>query len=330
MIHHGGRLEALRKRFPDAPEPLIDLSTGINPFSYPIPTIPPEAYTRLPEEGQIRELKEAAATAYRCRDPDLIAVAPGTQLLISSLPRVLPSDHVSVLSPTYAEHAASWSNAGAEVSAITSLDDVPEHGTVVWCNPNNPDGRSVPAADLVARQQTRANQGGLMVVDEAFAEFAEANLSAAENMPQRGLILLRSFGKAYGLAGVRLGFMIAERHIVQRVEEALGPWPVSGISIHIAKAALGDNAWRSTMACRLTRECTALDDLLTSFGFALVGGTSLFRLVRHEEASEVAEKLAQAGILVREFPENPHRLRFGLPPDEMARKRLRKALQAAA
>ncbi len=330
MIRHGGQLSLLRRRYPGAPEPPIDLSTGINPFPYPLPPIPETAYTRLPEDAQICQLKETAARAYGARAADLVAVVPGTQLLISCLPRILPARRVSILSPTYGEHAAVWSAAGSDVAEDPSPAVLEEGDVAVLCNPNNPDGRAFGAGALLSLQERRARRGGRLIVDEAFAEFAEAGLSAVPAVPQAGLMVLRSFGKAYGLAGLRLGFLFAERSVVRRVEEALGPWPVSGAAIHVAGAALDDAAWREETAARLAREGRRLDSLLASHGFEAVGGTSLFRLVRRNDAGAAAAALGRAGILVRDFAERPDWLRFALPPDEVAWTRLAAALAAAA
>ena len=326
MIPHGGNLSGLRQRFPDAPEPLIDLSTGINPFSYPLPAIPETAYTRLPEEAQIRQLKQAAAEAYGARDPEFVAVAAGPQLLISILPRLLPAAQVSVLAPTYGEHAAAWSAAGAAVLEATGPEVLQSGDVAILCNPNNPDGRALDAAAVSAIQAGRAGRGGRTIVDEAFAEFGEAHLSAVPAVPQPGLIVLRSFGKAYGLAGVRLGFLIAEPEIARRVERALGPWPVSGVAIRLACSALGDTDWRQHTTERVARAGERLASLLSAHGLAAVGGTSLFRLVRHDRAPAIGHALGRAGILVREFPDRPDWLRFGLPPDEAAWTRLDGAL----
>ncbi|MCY4395160.1 MAG: threonine-phosphate decarboxylase CobD [Rhodospirillaceae bacterium] len=329
MIPHGGDLSRLRQRFPDAPEPLIDLSTGINPYSYPVPAIPETAYTRLPEQVQIRQLKESAAAAYGASEPDTIAAAPGTQLLISILPRILPAAQVAILSPTYGEHAAVWSAAGAAVLEGAGPEVLESGEVAVLCNPNNPDGRALAPREIEALQTRRLRRGGRLIVDEAFAEFGEAHLSAVPAVPQPGLIVLRSFGKAFGLAGVRLGFLVAERGIVRRVEEALGPWPVSGIAIHLACTALRDTAWRQATTERLAQTGERLASLLSAHGLEPVGGTSLFRLVRHDTAPAIAGTLGRAGILVREFPERPDWLRFGLPPDEAAWTRLENALAAA-
>ena len=329
MIRHGGQLSLLRRRYPEAPEPPIDLSTGINPFPYPVPPIPETAYTRLPEPVHIRALKEAAAAAYGARDPDLIAVAPGTQILISTLPRILPAERVVVRSPTYGEFAAAWSAAGATVVESAGIESLEEGDVAILCNPNNPDGRGLAPERLRQLQDRRAPAGGRLIVDEAFAEFSEAELSIVPAAPRPGTIVLRSFGKAYGLAGMRLGFLIAEPDIARQVEEALGPWPVSGMAIHVAVAALGDEGWREEMTERLARTCRRLDTLLSSQGLEAVGGTSLFRLVRHDKAPEIAAALGRAGILVRDFPERPDWLRFGMPPDGVAWKRLEAALAAA-
>lgn len=329
MIRHGGQLSLLRQRFPDAPEPLIDLSTGINPFPYPVPPIPETAYTRLPEPVHIRALKEAAAAAYGARDPDLIAVAPGTQILISTLPRIFPAERVVVRSPAYGEFTAAWAAAGATVVEDAGIEALEEGDVAILCNPNNPDGRRLAPETLRQLQARRARAGGRLIVDEAFAEFSEAELSIVPAVPQPGMIVLRSFGKAYGLAGMRLGFLIAEPDIARQVEEALGPWPVSGMAIHVAVAALGDEGWREEMKKRLALASERLDTLLSSRGLEAVGRTSLFRLVRHDDAPAITAALGRAGILVRDFPERPDWLRFGVPPDGVAWVRLESALAKA-
>ena len=329
MIHHGGQLSLLRQRYPGAPGPLIDLSTGINPFPYPVPPIPETAYTRLPETVHIGELKEAAAAAYGARDPQLIAVAPGTQILISLLPRVFPAAQVAIRSPTYGEFSAVWNAAGAAVVEGAGIDSLERGDVAILCNPNNPDGRMLAPEKLRELQARKARAGSRLIVDEAFAEFSEADVSLVPELPRPGLIVLRSFGKAYGLAGLRLGFLIAEPDIAKRVEEALGPWPVSGISIQVAVSALSDVVWREKMTERLARTGERLDSLLSSQGLEAVGGTSLFRLVRHDNAPAIAAVLGRAGILVRDFPERSDWLRFGMPPDEAAWTRLEAALATA-
>lgn len=274
---------------------------------YPVPPLPSEAFTRLPEPEALDALQAAAAAAYGVSDPAMAVAAPGTQALISLLPLLLPQQSVAVLGPTYAEHAAAWRNAGADVRVV--LPPFPEgKGAVVLCNPNNPDGRRVAAPDLLALAARRS----LLIVDEAFADF-EPQDSLAPHLPLPGVVVLRSFGKAYGLAGLRLGFALAAPALAARIRAALGPWAVSGPALHIGSAALEDTAWRDAAGRRLRADSAALDGLLARAGMTAIGGTTLFRLVDTPDAAGWADRLGRAGILVRSFTDAPTRLRFGLP-----------------
>lgn len=326
---HGGRLGEARRRFPDAPEPFIDLSTGINPFPFPLPPLPPEAFTRLPEPDDEAALRRAAAAAYGCADAGMVAAAPGTQILIDLLPRLVPARRVAVLSPTYNEHAACWRAAGAEVAEVADPAALALADVAVLCNPNNPDGRRHDPADLARLADRLAGRGGLLVVDEAFVDLEPEVAGCAPLLPHPGLLLLRSFGKAYGLAGVRLGFALAAPERAAAVRRALGPWAVSGPAIAIGRRALADTAWRDAAAERCGASAARLDRLLEGAGLAIVGGTRLFRLAIHPEAAALHRRLGEAGLLVRAYPDRPDRLRFGLPPDEAAWTRLAAALAPA-
>ena len=325
-VAHGGRLAEARRRFPGAPAPFIDLSTGINPHAYALPELPPTAFTRLPEPEEIAALEAVAARAYGVADPSLVVAAPGTQALIQVLPRLFPLPAVAVLGPTYGEHAHAWRSAGARVIPAASLAELATAPGAVVCNPNNPDGRSWPASVLLA-----AAPRGLLVVDEAFADLADdphgGPLSLAPLLPRPGVVVLRSFGKAYGLAGVRLGFAVAAPEAAAALRAALGPWAVSGPAIAAGRAALADAPWRARMHRRLADEAAALDRCLAAAGLAVIGGTSLFRLAATARAAATFDRLGRAGILVRRFAEQPEWLRFGLPPTPDAWERLRAALR---
>ena len=305
---HGGGLIAARARFPTAPEPWIDLSTGINPLPYPVPALPPDAWHRLPEPETVRQLEEAAARAYGVADPRTVVAAPGTQILIGLLPRLFRPGRVAILGPTYAEHAAAWAAAGHAVSPVTdpaALDGVP---AAVLCNPNNPDGRRHRAADLLAL----ARRVGTLVVDEAFADLEPPGLSLAPGLPDNAVVL-RSFGKTYGLAGRRRGCAVAARPIARKGRGGLGPWAVRGAAVAVGTAALADAAWLDAARARLHADAAGLDALLTQSGFTVIGSTSLFRLAQHRRAAEMFDRLGQAGILVRRFDAEPSWLRFGIP-----------------
>ena len=336
MILHGGDLDMARAAFPGAPEPWIDLSTGINPWPYPFPPLAAEAWTRLPARGAEADLRAAAAACYGVPSAALVAAASGSQALIQLLPRLRAPGRVAVLAPTYAEHAACWAAAGHDVSETVDIDGGgeadgaigrparPSADVLVVVNPNNPDGRVMPSARLLALAERQAMQGGWLVVDEAFADCDPMN-SVAPFAGTPGLIVLRSFGKFFGLAGLRLGIALAEPALASRLRAAIGPWAVSGPGLAIATAALVDGGWITGMRARLAREAAALDRLLAGVGLATVGGTDLFRLVAHERATALYRGLGAAGILVRRFDNRPDWLRLGLPADDRARLRLRDA-----
>ncbi len=310
--YHGGRLEAARRHWPDAQEPWIDLSTGINPVPYPVPALSPALLARLPEPDALAALEAEAAKAFGCGTPASTVAAPGTQALIGLLPLLRPVFGVAVLGPTYAEHAACWAAAGHSVRTVASPDALGEAEVAVLCNPNNPDGRVVARAALLALADRLAARGGWLVVDEAFADLEPLELSLVPLLPHPAIVVLRSFGKPYGLAGLRLGFALAPPALLPRLRAALGPWPVSGPAITIGTAALRDAVWRAAAANRLRADAARLDATLMA-GLRIAGGTCLFRLATHPQAGAIADALGRAGILVRRFSEQPGWLRFGLP-----------------
>ncbi len=301
---------------------------------YPVPPLPATAFTRLPEPEELDALQCAAARAYGIADPAMVVAAPGTQVLISLLPRLFPCSTATILGPTYAEHAAAWRNAGSEARLLPHPGPSPRCGpspegegeaALVVCNPNNPDGHRTSIQRLLALARQQAACNGLLVVDEAFADFEAAD-SLAPSLPLPGVIVLRSFGKAYGLAGLRLGFALASPERAALIRTALGPWAVSGPALHIGATVLRDTAWRDAAAARLRGDAAALDRLLAGAGLRTVGGTVLFRLAETTDAAGWAERLGRAGILVRSFADAPNRLRFGIPGDPATWNRLAAAL----
>jgi cobalamin biosynthetic protein CobC len=324
-ISHGGDLGAARERFPGAPEPWIDLSTGINPVPFPIPELPKEIWSRLPMHAEEETLLATAATRYRVSNSEMIVAAPGTQALIQLLPRLLPKSHVEILGPTYEEHEACWTRQGHRVSLVSDLERSGRADVVVVVNPNNPTGRIIPVSALCAVARTLARKDGLLVVDEAFIDAFAETASIVSDLPP-ATIVLRSFGKIYGLAGLRLGFAIAEVSLASRIRTELGPWAVSAPALSIGKAALSDACWLAEALGRLQSDRQRLDAVLQAAGFAVLGGTPLFRLARHDEAMKIVDNLGRHGIHVRTFGREAQWLRFGLPGDEQAWSRLSAAL----
>lgn len=314
-----------RRLFPNAPEPFIDLSTGINPLPYPIQTVPPDAWSKLPEPEEIAALEAAAASAYGAPDPSMGAALPGTQMLISLLPALFPQSQVAICSPTYNEYARAFAGAGSRIVEVGTLAELEQAPGAIICNPNNPDGRRFAAADLLALLEARRGKG-LLLVDESFADLEEEGLSLVRHLPRDGVVILRSLSKSYGLGGLRLGFALAAPELAASIRAAFGPWPVSGPAIEIGKAALSDQSWLSATKERLGRDAKRLDAILEEAGLALAGGTLLFRLAESADAETIFMRLGEAGILVRRFERYPNWLRFGIPGSEDAWQLLANAL----
>ncbi len=311
-VYHGGDLDAARRLFPHAPAEWLDLSTGINAVPYPIGEISPQAWTRLPERQAVGALEGAAAAAYGA-NPDQVVTAPGTQALIQWLARLTPARSVAILGFTYGEHERVWSEAGAQVKIVDDLPALARADVAVVVNPNNPDGRLVPAGALLDLAVALARRGGTLVVDEAFVDVLAPPASLAPRLPEQGVVILRSFGKTYGLAGLRLGFALASVDLAPRLRSALGPWAVCGPAVEIGGRALADRRWLAETTKRLQGEAARLDAMLRGAAFEIIGGTPLYRLARCADAARRFERLGEAGVLVRPFPARPDWLRFGIP-----------------
>ncbi len=330
VVRHGGDLDAAGRRF-GAPEGgWLDLSTGISPHAYPLPPLAPETWHRLPRSDAEARLVDAARHAYGAPTDARIVVSPGTQAAIQALPRLgRVALKVAVLGPTYGEHTHVWRAVGHDVRKIVSLDEADEADVTVVVNPNNPDGRVIDGATLLAFHASIAQRGGWLVVDEAFAD-ADPAVSIAGSAGRPGLVILRSFGKFFGLAGLRLGFVLTDAAIGDQFAASFGPWAVSGPALEIGRTALADSTWRVTMRARLAADARRLDALLEGAGICVVGGTSLFRLIETDNAARLHDGLARQGIWVRIFDDRPTLVRIGLPGETAAFERLADALNACA
>jgi cobalamin biosynthetic protein CobC len=320
-IRHGGDLQEAEALFGKPSSGWLDLSTGVNADAYPHTGIDASSWQRLPQQESLNKLLATARRYYGVAGTTAIVAAPGSQSLLQDLPTILKRRNVSILGPTYAEHAKTWADAGHDVTIATSIAELNDADIVVVVNPNNPDGRVIAVSTLIdlARRQTKRN--GLLIVDEAFADTAPAT-SILPRLGNEAALVLRSFGKFFGLPGLRLGFAAGDGETVSKLQRQLGPWAVSGPALEIGARALGDDRWVATMRSTLTERSHALNSVLRTAGLAVIGGTSLFRLVDDEQALEVFETLGGAGIFIRRFPENPTWLRFGVPAGDADLQRL--------
>ncbi|EKF59729.1 pyridoxal-phosphate-dependent aminotransferase (cobalamin biosynthesis protein) [Agrobacterium albertimagni AOL15] len=323
-IQHGGGLAAASALYGGRIEDWLDLSTGINPYPPDLPEIPMRAWHRLPDQEREMASRQAAQRFYRAGHRLPLPV-PGTQSVIQLLPRLVPSGaRVAVMSPTYGEYARAFTLAGLTVDAVSDLNLVSTaHGLVVVVNPNNPDGRLHTPSELRALAADLANRGGVLVVDEAFGDMQPEQSLAGDD--SANLIVFRSFGKFFGLAGIRLGFVVASDEVAAQFSEWLGPWAVSGPALVLAEHLMSSDT--SFVAQQIRQRGVALQEVLSEAGLAVRGGTDLFQLVEDASAGELHRHLCSRQILTRKFDYRSDWLRFGLAPDEAGYARLREALE---
>ena len=327
-LPHGGDLGAARRLFPDAPEPFIDLSTGINPNPYPLPRLPAELFARLPDAAATTRLAAAAATSYGAPSAAHVVPAPGTQILLGLVAGLVRPGRAVILSPTYNEHARAARLVGHSVIATRELAALSDADLAIVTNPNSPDGRVIEREAMLALAAKLHSRGGVLVVDEAFMDVGPPGFSLAGDVGRGNLVVLRSFGKFFGLAGIRLGFALLDQPAAVRLAALLGPWAVSGAALAVGAAALADTAWIGETRHRLSAAAGRLDAILIGAGLGIPGGTALFRLARTPAAAALFHHLGRAGILVRNFPDNATWLRFGLPGGEEDWLRLQIAMDA--
>ncbi|SDU02067.1 threonine-phosphate decarboxylase CobD [Stappia sp. ES.058] len=322
-MKHGGDLGAAIARHGGLAQDWLDLSTGINPHAYPLDMAPtPAAWTRLPARAAHNRLLDVARTAYGVPDQLGLVAAPGTQALLPHLPGLLPAGDVAIVGPTYTSHADVWRRSGRKVVEITSpyFEPSPDTRVIVIVNPNNPDGRLVDPKSLRHHAETMAERGGLLIVDEAFADCVPG-ASVLPHLEGVAALVLRSFGKFYGLAGLRLGFAAGPREITDALAASLESWAVSGPALEIGTRALADTAWQNAMCAQLADEAADLTLLLQMRGLSVFGGTPLYVLAGTRDAAGVHEALARQKIWTRTFDYAPTWLRIGLPggADPLAR-----------
>jgi len=311
LLEHGGNLSLAATQYGIPLESWLDLSTGINPNNYPIAEIPASVWQKLPDDND--GLAEAACAYYRSQ---FALPTAGSQAALQVLPKLRPPCKVAMLDPMYKEHARAWQRHGHQVNTFAGLDDeeaINAVDVVLLCNPNNPTATQFSAQALLNLHAKLTSRGGWLVVDEAFMD-ATPQHSIAQHAHLDGLFVLRSLGKFFGLAGARVGFLIAEKAQLNKIQEKLGPWTISGPSRFVAKQALNDKAWQQNTRQQLAENSRRLAVLLNRYNLTPQAGTALFQHVPTNVANTWQQHLAKQGIWVRLFTETPA-LRFGLPTE---------------
>lgn len=318
MRDHGGDLDRARARYGKGR--WLDLSTGINPVPYPVPDLPPRAWTALPTRTEVSALEASAQAAWGARQ-SCVALA-GAQGAIQLVPQLAVPGAARVVGPTYNEHAGALRAQGWAVEEVAVPDDLRGAALGVLVNPNNPDGRRWTPDEVL----DVAGDVGLLIVDESFADPTPA-ISVLPMLDAQPVVVLRSFGKFYGLAGLRLGFAFAPEALTARLRALAGPWAVSGLAIAVGQVALADREWHAETCKRLAGDVGRLDALAEAQGWRSVGGTPLFRTYAAGDAKAAQDRLAQRHVWSRVFPYSEGWIRLGLPGDDAGWQRLETALQ---
>ncbi|MEP1443903.1 MAG: threonine-phosphate decarboxylase CobD [Hyphomicrobiales bacterium] len=331
---HGGDLKwamALSREFGFETGDLsswIDLSTGINPRPYPVPALDPALWHALPTQDLYRKLIDAAVKYYNVPSSQNLLAASGSALLIQLLPSLFEGQAVSIVSPTYGDHEQAWRRSNANCSLIKNPH---EHGggILVLTNPNNPDGRTYSADELLALAEKQTSAGSWLIVDEAFADLADEGKSTTALVENFNVIILKSVGKFFGLAGARLGFMVAPTAIIEAMAKQIGSWPVSAPALEIGFQALSDNVWQKETLQFLTAQTQSVLMIFKEAKIPVVGGTDLFTLVDQSAKPSLFKELLRARIYVRAFDYNRDWLRIGLPKNDRELARLKAAVNLA-
>ena len=327
---HGGALDRAMAGFGGRKTDWLDLSTGINPNPYPIPDVPEEIWHLLPDEALMADCLAAARSYYEVPTKSDLVAAPGTQALIQFLPLVTQAKKVWIVGPTYNEYERVFS-ASAEVIVSTELpQSVGDIDVILVGSPNNPDGRVCDCEAVSALGKSIHKRGGFVLIDAAFGDVLPKDYSLPTALSDAdGVVVFRSFGKFFGLAGLRLGFAIGGEGVINRFRTALGPWAVSGPSLFVGARALRDQDWILDARSELSGQRASVEGMLRYNGFDIVGATDLFVTGSKIESTSLAKSLAKNYILVRTFDYNSHWIRFGLPAGREDFGRLEKALAEA-
>ena len=308
---HGGELLKAARDYGIEPFKWLDLSTGVNPNGFHITDLPQSCFHRLPDPSDLMSLEALARETYRVPAGVGLIAAAGSEALIQTLPQIFPTMKIAIVSPTFSSHEVAWQRYGHDVHLVDSLDHIGDATIVVVVNPNNPDGKVIEPKKFKKIAENLKARGGVLVVDEAFADCAPQT-SYVPLHDNGSVIVLRSIGKFFGLAGLRLGFAIGPERFLERLRDVMGDWAVSGPAIEIGSKALADKEWISKSLQLLEIQSKMHKDMYDRLSLKVVGGTLLFNLIEVSDARKVHHELARRAIWTRRFEYNPTWLRIGL------------------
>ncbi|HAT84790.1 threonine-phosphate decarboxylase CobD [Cohaesibacter gelatinilyticus] len=329
---HGGDLGWAMEAYGGQKEDWLDLSTGINRRSYPFSIDRALSDIReLPSTTDLKTCLEAARLAYQCPKDLTIVAGPGTQILINSIPHILKPGRCHIAEPTYSEHRGAMELAGVPCSGFTAIDDllaqnIDQRSCVIVVNPNNPDGHTLSSPELLEFSVHLQKSNSTLIIDEAFGDIDPTQSIIPHLSSRSNIVVFRSFGKFFGLAGIRLGFVIGSEEITNKITSFHGPWTASSVALKVGSQALSDLEWHKKERELLTHWSERLQSCLARHGLSVVGGTGLYLLIESEYARRLHMHLAKHHIWSRIFTYQDRWLRLGIPMQDAELKRFVSAL----
>ena len=321
---HGGQLNVYAQHYGISQALWLDLSTGINPGGYFKSDVPDNVLRDLPHDDD--GLQQAASDYY---GSDALLMVPGSSWAIQNLPQVLLKHRPSinkVLLPQlgYSEHQQAWLASGVMAEFYSGTPSAAQLKTCDVCvliNPNNPSTHLLSKDTVLNIAQQLQQHSAWLIVDEAFLDTRPCNSVTGEN--EENTIVLRSLGKFFGLAGLRVGSVIACDSILTHLNSLLPPWALSHPARFIAKHALQDTVWIQQTRLRLQQQANKLAELCEQ----VLGGqggdawrilqTDFFVTVLCESKKMTLEchhQLCEQGIYTR-LLDHQCGIRIGLPSD---------------
>ena len=340
-LNHGGNLQQASEIYGVSMDAWLDMSTGISPWSYPVDDLPSNVWRDLPPSND--ELIATAKKYYQI-DEQNVVVSPGSQLSIRLLPQLFAKSKVALPVLGYQEHALSWKLAGHQLCFYQNVEELiqliedgkVDHAVVI--NPNNPSCEKTTKEKL---SYISNSIKGVLLVDEAFMDFyqtapsqiPESSFGSAISLNAENVIVVRSIGKFFGLAGLRLGFVIGLHPVLQKLQTLFQPWAINHASMLISRQALADTQWQEQQRLKIKAGAKQLEPLLFSlcqdFQELRIENTALFCSVFAQsiDVQKLHKQLAMLGVWTRmSNPDDKQAwLRFGLVGDmESFKQRIKK------
>jgi len=274
-----------------------------------------EAYNRYPDPGS-NELKKALALFVRTA-PDRIAAGNGSDEIIELLIKIFagPGEEIIVCEPTYGMYqaAANAFNIAVKTCLLTdnfqlNLKAIEQQTSkktriIFCCSPNNPTGNLLNENDI---KKLCAMFGGPVIVDEAYIEFSKKESLAKLGAQFDNLIILRTLSKAWGLAGLRVGYAVADPSVVRYIDRIKLPYNINRVSAGLAIQALSNTEQLRKLCSNIIDERERLAQQLKNLGVSVFPSNANFLLVRCPGARSVVRRLAEeSGIIIRDMSDKP-------------------------